>query len=345
MTERRYAYAMQVVREDGSAVGQVPVEVDWEPAREWMRFLALRRGQPPAEAFALDCAIEPLWHAERGQPYLAGLRARVAADGFGELRHDFTSAYFGRPCRSASTRLVTEGALKDGERFRCLPVAFPRDDEPAGAAPALRLNVRPAAPAVPVEPRCLGDLLRCSVAHGSAGDGDDIPVFVPRTVLEEAGALAGAAEAKETGGILVGHLHRDEGTTGLFSEVTAQIPATHAEADCAKLSFTAQVWTDVRAALALRNRGEIMLGWWHSHPVREWCKDCPEENRRRCAMAAGFFSDHDRALHRTVFPRAYSLGLVVNDVAVDAPTFSLFGWRSGLIETRDFHVVEVDHGK
>lgn len=345
MTDRRYAYAVQVIREDGSAAGQVPIDMDWEPAREWLRILALRQGHAPAEAFTLDSTIEPLWHAERGEPYLAGFRARAAANGSAELCHDFTSAYFGRPCRSASTRLVAEGTLKEGERFRCLPVAFPRDDEPAGAAPALRLNARPAVPAVPVQLGRLGELLGRSVAHGSAGDGDDIPAFVPRTVLEETGALARAAEAKETGGILVGHLHRDPDVGGLFSHVTAQIPATHAEADRAKLSFTAQVWTDVRAALALRGRGEIMLGWWHSHPVREWCKDCPEESRSRCALTADFFSDHDRALHRTVFPRAYSLGLVVNDVAVDAPTFSLFGWRSGLIETRGFHVVEVDHGR
>jgi len=342
VTVPRYSYAVHVLREDDSAVAQVPIEVDWEPAREWMRFLALRRGHAPAEAFALDSAIEPLWHAERGAPYLAGFRARVAADGSAELWHDFKTGYFAAPARAVSARLVAEGTLREGDRIRCLPVAFPRDVEPASAAPTVRLNARPAAPSMPVHAGALGDLLGRSVAHGRAQDGDDTPLFVPRTVLDEAGALAGAAEAKETGGILVGHLHRDAAVAQVFAEVTAQIPATHAEADRARLSFTAQVWTDVRAALALRDRGEIMLGWWHSHPVREWCKDCPEEKRPDCALAADFFSEHDRALHRTVFPRAYSVALVVNDVALDAPTFSLFGWRSGLIAPRGFHVLEPD---
>ncbi len=351
MTGQRYSYALHVLREDGSAVAQVPVDVDWGPAREWVRLLALRRGSPPAEAFARECVIEPLWHAVRGAPYLAGFRARVEADGRSagnataepaEPWHDFTTAYFSRVSGAASARLVEEGALREGERFLSLPVAFPRDDAPEGAAPALRLNARPAAPVVPIRPGRLGDLLERSVARGSPGDDGDLPVFVPRAVLEEAASLARAAEAKETGGILVGDLHRDPDTAGVFAAVTAQIPARHAKADLTSLSFTPEVWTDVRAALALRHRGEIMLGWWHSHPVREWCKGCSEESRRRCSLAADFFSDHDRALHRTVFPRAYSLGLVVNDVAADAPTFSLFGWRGGLIEPRGFHVLEQD---
>ena len=82
-----------------------------------------------------------------------------------------------------------------------------------------------------------------------------------------------------------------------------------------------------------------MLGWWHSHPVREWCKDCTRERQQTCALAAGFLSAHDRALHRHVFPRAYSLALVVNDVACGGPTFSLFGWRDGLLEPRGFLLV------
>jgi hypothetical protein len=92
----------------------------------------------------------------------------------------------------------------------------------------------------------------------------------------------------------------------------------------------------VQAALELRTLGESMLGWWHSHPVREWCKNCPEEKRKQCSLARGFLSEDDRLLHRTVFPRAYSLALLVNDID-GGPTFSLFGWSGGAIEARDFH--------
>ena len=103
-------------------------------------------------------------------------------------------------------------------------------------------------------------------------------------VLDEARELTLSVTGKETGGVLIGQLHRDPGLGVLFAEVTAQIPARHVEANATKLSFTAATWTEVQAALDLRTRGESMLGWWHSHPVREWCKDCPEEKRRQCSL-------------------------------------------------------------
>ena len=56
-------------------------------------------------------------------------------------------------------------------------------------------------------------------------------------------------------------------------------------------------------------------------------------------MASGFFSAQDRALHRAVFPRAYAVALVVNQIAEQEQTFSLFGWRQGLIQARGFHVL------
>jgi hypothetical protein len=40
-----------------------------------------------------------------------------------------------------------------------------------------------------------------------------------------------------------------------------------------------------------------------------------------------------------MFPRAYSLALVVNDVAFGQPSFSMFGWKEGGIVERDFYVV------
>jgi hypothetical protein len=168
---------------------------------------------------------------------------------------------------------------------------------------------------------------------------EDAPVFIPRQVFEEASAITRQAGAKETGGILIGHLRRDPEAAEIFLEVTAQIPARDAEADLTSLKFTPEVWTEVRAAIELRRRGEIMLGWWHSHPVREWCRECPIERQQKCAMASEFFSAHDRHLHRTVFPGAHSIALVANDTATDEVTFSAFGWRRGVIEPRGVYMV------
>ena len=82
-----------------------------------------------------------------------------------------------------------------------------------------------------------------------------------------------------------------------------------------------------------------MLGWFHSHPVREWCKKCPLEDQRRCRMAHDFFSPQDVLLHRTMFSPAFNVALVVNDVAFSDPTFSLFGWRHGLVQPRGFALI------
>jgi len=79
--------------------------------------------------------------------------------------------------------------------------------------------------------------------------------------------------------------------------------------------------------------------------VREWCKnkECTPEKQKTCRLAKDFFSADDQALLRAVFPRAYGLGLVVNDTAFTDLTFSLFGYREGLIQSRGFHVLEDNH--
>ena len=127
--------------------------------------------------------------------------------------------------------------------------------------------------------------------------------------------------------------------------MTAQIPAQHTEQELARLTFTPETWTAVDAALALRDGGEIQLGWWHSHPASHWCDACPPEKRQRCKTAGtpsgDFFSAHDVALHRAVFPRAYSIALVLSDGCGNAgtPVWRLFGWRYGMVMARGFHLM------
>ena len=124
----------------------------------------------------------------------------------------------------------------------------------------------------------------------------------------------------------------------MFVEVTAQIAAKHTVADESKVTFTSETWTDVRQAIALRRSNEIALGSWHSHPARFWCSKCPEERQRACALGAGFMSADDRALHRTIFPRAFSVALVVTNALAGLHT-TAFGWRLGAIEPRGFFLV------
>jgi hypothetical protein len=320
-------------RDDGATVAEEPLAVDWEPAREWARWSAVRAGAGSEAFLPAAETLVPLWHAELGEPYLGGVRVELELGDGGRSASEIASAYFAESLRAATARLVERGTLAEGETCRYLVAAYPAAAaEEAKAAPFALAERAPSLALVPAE---LAARERASLPATPEADGD-VPVFLPAETLAEADELALDAGARETGGVLLGNLARDAASDAVFVEVTAQIPARAARGELTRLTFDPATWTDVRAALELRRRGEIMLGWWHSHPVREWCKACAPERRAGCRLASGFFSAHDRALHRTVFPRAYSLGLVVNVVDGERPTHSLFGWRGGVIAERGF---------
>jgi hypothetical protein len=320
-------------QEDGTPLEQVAVEPDWEPAHECVRLAALEAGLPPDEAFRLAPDVEPIWSEERGLPYLDGCRIRSRAGPPAAL--EVGVRYFARAAREAASGLVDQGRLATGDRFLYRLLGFQAEPRPAPAGPCHR--ARAGVTRISVQAGSLGPLLQRASAETSEGAEADLPAFVPAPVLDEMAWHTGENAGRETGGILAGYLRRDGERARLFLEVTAQIPAPHTESDQSKLTFTADTWTEVRSVLELRRRRELMLGWWHSHPVREWCKQCPEERQRVCALADGFLSDHDRLLHRAVFPRAFTLALVVSDVAFGSPRVAAFGWRSGMLERRGFH--------
>ena len=158
-------------------------------------------------------------------------------------------------------------------------------------------------------------------------------------VLDEATVLTTRAGDHETGGILLGHLGRGGEAPEIFVEITAIIPARHTVGSATSLTFTSDTWTDVRRAVALRGGDELVMGWFHSHPQLAWCREkgCSLERQRHCAAADGFFSTDDLALHRTMFPRAFTLALVMT-LSVKGTLPRLFGWRAGLFEARGFRV-------
>jgi proteasome lid subunit RPN8/RPN11 len=197
----------------------------------------------------------------------------------------------------------------------------------------LAFEAEPLAETVALGSRALAALEAASEQTGEP-DSLDAPVFVAEAVLREVGSLAEQAGDVETGGVLIGHLHRDAGGSEVFAEVVAQIPARHAEADSTSFAFTPETWAAADAALALRGARERILGWWHSHP--NFCRACPDERRRSCTFARPFFSREDEHLHRTCFPQAWQLALLVSDLPDVGWTPALFGWRAGRIVERGF---------
>jgi hypothetical protein len=153
-----------------------------------------------------------------------------------------------------------------------------------------------------------------------------------------------AAATEETAGILIGHLCRDPEGKEIFVEVTDLIPAKHTVSESTQVTFTAETWTAVEAALRLRRGSETMVGWFHSHPAKYWCSaKCSPEARRTCPLGRSFFSGDDCTLHRAVFPLAHSIALVVTNTDAGL-RHALFGWRHGMIVQRGFHVLNATPG-
>lgn len=64
----------------------------------------------------------------------------------------------------------------------------------------------------------------------------------------------------EVGGILVGHFG-DGGPV-----VVASVPAHKATSESANVTFTHEVWEEVLPAIDRDYPGEVVVGWYHSHP-------------------------------------------------------------------------------
>jgi proteasome lid subunit RPN8/RPN11 len=336
---------MELVGATGERLGQVPLEPDWEPATEWTRLVGLRTlgvWAPEAEA---ERGVEPLWHSTLGEPYVRGFRAHLGRGDGSAWFADFPLAYFAGDARVASTDLVTQGRLKAGDEFVYLTTAHARQ-VPVVSRASSRFDAVDAPPPLALIETPLEPFLAASAVR-HADRGEDLPVFIRQPVLDEATRLTEQADDRETGGVLIGCLRtandgpRTVPARELFVEVTALVLARHTVGDSLKLTFTSDTWTDVRAALALRGRGEQLLGWFHSHPQAAWCrtKQCSLEQQRACPRAAGFLSEEDCTLHRTMFPRAFTVALVMtHTIAGCVP--AVFGWRTGMLGARAFRVLD-----
>ncbi len=344
-----YVYAIELLHGD-QALPAVRVTPDFAPAVEAARFAAFRAGTPSEVAFVAATAVVPRWDDTLGEPYLAGLTASARAHGCTSAV-DVPLRYFGDAARAATASLVQQGALDAGDTLTFRVTAYRGDrgasspGEPghareAGVSEPATLEVQELAVSLDVRDGTLRDRLGAAQPQGTQHP-DDVHVFMPASIVEDAMALASTAEDTEAGAFLVGHVRRDTDAGDVFVDVTDLLPARHTQATVSTLTFTPDTWWDARAALTLRSRGESFLGWVHTHPVSAMCRrqGCSPDAQRQCPMARDFFSEHDRLLHRTMFPRAHTVALVVNDWDFAPISVSLFGYRHGLIEPRGFHVI------
>jgi proteasome lid subunit RPN8/RPN11 len=333
MQTPRYQFAIEMLTHDGAtSLGLYPVEVDWEPALEHLRLAALRRGIGNGAPGGENASIDPVWSRETGEPQMVGARLSD-----GEFVSEVALAYFKPLAVEISGELVEKKLLKSGELFLFRLYAFRRATEQRARSKG-GFTVRDATPRIPFVDSPLAALLEKSAPSGDAETGE-VPVFIPQHVLNEVEAITLEAGPLETGGILIGHIHRDASIPDIALLVTAQIPAPHTQSKTTALTFTAETWTAVQAALDLRKSGEMMVGWWHSHPSFAFCNsECSAERRKVCALQKPFLSNDDVVLHRTVFPKGYHVALLANNADAGLE-FALFGWSGGTVLRRAFRIL------
>ena len=337
-----HRYAIDYMRQDGTPLGAVPIIPDFQTARDWTYFMGVRRGQLPGVSAEANGVVSPLWCDERGEPYCRGFRVETTnADGSQTVRCDFPKTYFKSLAEKGSWEWVAKGELDVGERYAYQVCAYPvasripetsaleaQTEQPGG----FEIEVVPER--IPLVKSRLDAFTERATAEGPQTDGD-MPVFFAQSVVDEACALAREAGENETGGILVGQIHQDPSKPEVFIEVVAQLPAQYAEATTSSFSFTHETWSAADVAIALRGRGELILGWWHSHP--RFCNpECPESRWKNCLLASPFFSGDDIHLHRVCFPQPYQVALLISDLPASGPTPALFGWRAGTVSTRGY---------
>ena len=343
MLVNTFQFMLEIRANDGRVLGQRPVEPNWEPAREWTRFTWWRQDHRSVAALGADTIVEPVAQPSTGLPFASGFRVTLTSDGQPIGRCDFPVTYFTTQARAVSGEMVAAGLLKEGEIFRYQLLAFPRERANGKQPAAAMFDVAEIVRAPPLKPTSFAALISAAAPFGELAAGD-ILVFIPQQILDEVSALTEEAGRIETGGVLVGHLCVDASIPDIGAQVTAQIPARHAQGDVSKLSFTGETWAAVEAALTLRRSDEIMLGWWHSHPARAWTEcavDCPPERRRTCALMKSFFSADDVCLHESVFAKAFHAALVVTNT-FDGQQHALFGWRQGMVRQRGFYILNPD---
>jgi proteasome lid subunit RPN8/RPN11 len=217
-------------------------------------------------------------------------------------------------------------------------MAFP-EAPPAAAAPQGRFALEEVPLPLVLKYSGLEGFYSRSVSCGDS-DPQDIPVFIPQKILDEADTLTRQSPAIEVAAVLIGHVHRDTAKGELFLEVTAQIPARNSQGTALKVTFGPETYQAAQGAIALRGHGEQWLGWFHSHPASSWCNpQCSPESRAQCPLQKVFFSADDCDVHRTLFQKAHSIALLVTNT--DAGLLhALFSWRNGLIVQRGFHILD-----
>jgi proteasome lid subunit RPN8/RPN11 len=141
-----------------------------------------------------------------------------------------------------------------------------------------------------------------NLPHASARQQDaPVDVWIAAAVDERVMAHLRARDV-EQGGLLIGRAFANAETAALAHvQVLKCAPADDAHGTAFSLRMGTAVW---QAAQSLVLPGEMIVGWYHSHPG-----------------LSAFFSDTDRQTQRAFFNNPYSVGWVVDPVTREEALF------------------------
>ncbi len=314
---RTHNYRLQILKEGRVPVGE-PVSLSLRgplqrgvEALHWRSFVN-GDGLPDG-----SIRVSPRW-SDGGAPLVESLAVEAGTSSV-ELP---AKPLFAGAARIESARLVEAGVLASGTAYGFVVTAEASAD--SNMIPAFHLEDYPI---VDVD-----QVIHGSESDSAFADSRDHAVFIEPQVLDDALRLADEAGDSETGGVLFGILQRDA-SGRITLRVTFLCPAEGGRGGRSSFTFTPQTWSTAQDALTARAAGEMMVGSFHSHP--DFCKNCEPERQAVCTMRRPFFSDDDVSLHESVFPAAYSVGLLASH---DGSSFipSLWGWRNGFISRRAY---------
>jgi len=327
---------------DDQSVLEVPLrEADFGRAVETAFFDGLRRGR--FRDYIVPTAgvrIAPRFAtADAASPLTSGFTVVLPTEDGGEHRVDFDTHFLASHAKRIVVDRVLQGEVEaDTLKYRLTAYL----DETPPRKNGLVLSLESDEPQVPIR-----TLSRASLGQTVSWDspsGSDLPVLVPRGVLEQAVAEAKEAPEREVGGFLLGHLCRDADDDEMFLWVTCHVPAEGTEATETSVTFTAQTWARAREVIAWRDEGEIFAGWVHSHPFR-FCSECPNPPKPDCVGKVLFFSPEDHFLMEVTFAQPFMVALQtgveprLESVLGHLPV-KLYGWRDGVVVPRGFEVIE-----
>ena len=334
-----------LVSETGQPVGPIPVKVDFDPAREWAKFEAMRARETDYQQANTDGPV-PIWDASRGAPYVRAFSVNVTSNG-SRMAVEFPTTYFSATARALSSYFLQKGQLKAGEIFHYVVTSRPLEPvaNPGQPGPS-RLSVRRKTPPLDLRTDMTVDRMMDNAQPCGDPVDEDMPVFVAQAVLDEVARQTRHAGSLEAGEFLIGYLHRCLASGRVFLRITDQIPAEHTRQELVKLTFTAETFDAARQSLNDRGANELLAGWAHSHSwLQDTCKDCKKREQGECSAKADFFSEDDVHVHRTAFLKAFSVALVASNSPCSGLTWAMYGWKLGMIRRRGFYITPDNHNQ